>query len=62
MHTDQYLKWDSHHNLVAKYSETSILTHRTRTVCTKPELLDKEIQHLMKALTKDKYPKWALDK
>ena len=20
MHTDQYIQWDSHHNLVAKYS------------------------------------------
>ena len=35
---------------------------RARTVCTKPELLNKEIQHLRKALTKCKYPKWALDK
>ena len=56
-HTDQYLQWDSHHNLVAKYSVISTLSHRTRTVCTKPELLNKEIQHLRKALTKCKYPK-----
>ena len=60
-HTDQYLQWDRHHNLVAKYSVISTLTHRTRTVCTKPELLNKEIQHLKKALSKCKYPKWALD-
>ena len=26
-HTDQYLQWDSHHNLVAKYSVISTLTH-----------------------------------
>ena len=62
MHTDQYLQWDSHHNLVAKYSMTYTLTHRARTVCTKSELLNKEIQLLRKALTKCKYPKWALDK
>ena len=55
-------QWDSHHNLIAKYSVISILTHRSRTFCTKPELLNQEIQHLMKALTKCKYPKWALDK
>ena len=61
-HTDQYLQWDSHHNLVAKYSLISNLTHRARTVCTKPELNNKKIQHLRKALTKCKYPKWALDK
>ena len=46
MHTDQYLQWDSHHYLVAKYSFISTLTHRARTVCTKPELLNQEIQHL----------------
>ena len=62
MHTDQYLQWDSHHNLAAKYSVISTLTHRARTVCTKPELLNPEIQHLRKALTKCKYPKWTLDK
>ena len=32
------------------------------TVCSKPELLQKEKDHLRKALTKCKYPKWALDK
>ena len=62
MHTDQYLQWDSHHNLVAKYSVISTLTHRAMTVCTQPELLNNEIQHLRKALTKYKYPKWALEK
>ena len=40
----------------------STLTHRARTVCTMPELLKSELQHLRKALTKCKYPKWALDK
>ena len=49
-------------NLVAKDIVIRTLTHRTRTVCTKPELLSKELKHLRKALTKCKYPKWALDK
>ena len=62
MHTDQYLQWDSHHNLVAKYSVISTLIHRAKTVCNKPELLNKEIHHHRKALTKCKYPKWGLDK
>ena len=62
MHTDQYLQWDSHHDVAAKYSVISTLTHRVRTVCTKPELLDQEIQHLRKAVITCKYPKWALDK
>ena len=37
-------------------------THRASTVCSNPELLQKEKQHLRKALTKCNYPKWALDK
>ena len=31
-------------------------------MCNKPELLQKLKYHLRKALTKCKYPKWALDK
>ena len=58
-HTYQYLQWDSHHNLAAKYSVISNLTHRAKTVCTGPEVLNKEIQYLRRALTKCKYPKWA---
>ena len=61
-HTDQCLQWNSHKNLVAKYSIISTLTHRAGAVCTKPELLNREFQHLRKALTKYKCPKWALDK
>ena len=36
-------KWDSHHNLAAKYSVISTLTHRARTVWTRPELPNREI-------------------
>ena len=36
--------------------------HRVQTVCSNPELLCKEMDHLRKALTQCKYPKWALDK
>ena len=62
MHTDQYLKGDSHHHLSAKFSVIHTLSHRAKTVCSKPELLQQEKDHLRKALTKCKYPKWALDK
>ena len=50
-HMDQYLQWDSHHNLSAKFSVINTLTHRTKTVCSNPELLHKEMDHLRKALT-----------
>ena len=61
-HTDQYLQWDSHQSLVPKYSDISTLIHKARTVCTKPELLNQDIQHLRKTFTECKYPKWALVK
>ena len=45
-HTDQYLQWDSHHSLSAKYSVIGTLTNSAKTVCTGPELLQRELQHL----------------
>ena len=45
-HTDQYLQWDSHHHLSAKFSGINILSHRSKTVCSSPELLQKEMDHL----------------
>ena len=61
-HMDQYLQWDSHYHLSTKYSVISTLTLRAKTVCSNPELLQKEIQHLRKALTNCNCTKCALDK
>ena len=61
-HTDQYLQWDSHHHLSAKFSVIHTLSHRAQTVCSSPELLQREKTHLRKALPTCKYPKWALGK
>ena len=61
-HMDQHLQLDSHHHLSAKYSIISTLTHRAKTVCSNPEVLQTEMKHLRKALTNCNYPKWALDK
>ena len=58
-HTDQYLQWDSHHHLFAKFSVIQTLSHRASIMCSNPELLQKEKEHLRKALTKCNYPKWA---
>ena len=49
-HTDQYLQWDSHHSLSAKYSVIGTLTHRVTVVCTDPDILQSEINHLTRAL------------
>ena len=60
-HTDLYLQWDSHHTLTAKYSVIGTLQHRAQTICSNPQLLQKE-EHLQSALRKCKYPNWALNK
>ena len=56
-HTDQYLQWNSHHNLACKYSVINTLTHRAKAVCSNPQLLTEELNHLESALTKCKYPR-----
>ena len=58
----QYLQWDSHHHLSAKYSVINTLTHRAKTVCNRPELFQKEMGHLKKALNYCNYPKGAIDR
>ena len=59
-HTDQYLQWDSHHNVSSKYSVIGTLTHRAKVVCTDPELCQREINHLRRAL--GNYPTWAINR
>ena len=59
-HTDLYLQWDSHHTIPSKYSVAGTLYHRASTVCSTPQLLQEEEEHLFKALTRCKYPTWAI--
>ena len=61
-HTEQYLQWDSHHSLSAKYNVIGTLTNRVKSVCTTTGLLDEELQHLKEALVRCKYPRWAINK
>ena len=61
-HTDLYLQWDSHHTLTAKYSVIGTLQHRAQTICSNPQLLQKEEEHLQRALRKCKYPNCTLNK
>ena len=49
-HTDLYLQWDSHHTISFKYSVAGTLYHRAKTVCSNSQLLQKEEDHLCKAL------------
>ena len=61
-HTDQYLQWDSNHNISAKYGVIGTLTHRSKTVCTTLGLLNEELKHLKEALVRCKYPRLAINK
>ena len=61
-HTDQYLQWDNHHRLLAKYSFIGTLTHRAKVVCTDPDILQSEINHLKRALGRCNYPNWAISR
>ena len=62
MHTDQYLHWDSHHTISAKCSVASTLHHRSRAVCSNPQLLQREEEHLQEVQSRCKYPMWALNR
>ena len=61
-HIDQYLHWDSYHAIPSKYSVIGTLFHWAKTICSGPQQLQKEEQHLYKSLKKCKYPTWALNR
>ena len=61
-HTDLYLQWDSNHTVSPMYSVVGSLHHRAQTICSSPELLQQEEEHLKQALTIRKYTAWALNK
>ena len=45
-HTDLYMQWDSHHAISSKDSVIGTLHHRANTICSSPELLQQEKEHL----------------
>ena len=61
-HTDLFLQWDSHHPISSKYSVVGTLHHRAKTICSSPQLLQHEEDHLTKVLTRCKYPPWAINR
>ena len=60
-HTDQYLHWDSNHHITAKQSVFNTLAHRTKTVSSTQDSLDKELDHIKTALKHCQFPSWALN-
>ena len=61
-HTDQYLQWDSHHPISAKYSVVGTLYHRAKTISSNNEKLQQEDDHLTRALGDCNYPRWAVNR
>ena len=61
-HTNQYLKWDSHHAISNKYSVISLLLHRAKDICSSQELLEEEQKQIQEALSLYKYPMWAINR
>ena len=61
-HTDLYLQWDSHHTIPSKYCVVGTIYHRSKTICSSPQQLQEEEEHLFQALRRCKYPTWALSR
>ena len=55
-HTEQYLHWNSHYHIGAKYSVINTLTYKAKAVSSTPELLSTAKQHIREVLTDCKYP------
>ena len=61
-HKDSYLQWNSHHTISSKYSVVGTLHHRAKTICSSPQLLQQEEDHLCRLLTRCNYPAWAINR
>ena len=55
-HTDRYLDYNSNHPISAKLSVIHTLIHRAKQVCSTPEFLAKEMDHLHRVLQDNHYP------
>ena len=55
-HTDRYLDYNSNHPISAELSVIQTLIHRAKQVCSTPEFLAKEMDHLHKVLQDNHYP------
>ena len=60
-HMDRYLGFNSNHPKSAKHAVVRALTDRVKNVCSYPELLAEEMDHLGKVLWYNNYPKWMID-
>ena len=59
--TDMYLDFNSNHPKSAKCAVVRALTDRAKNMCSSPELLAEEMDHLDKVLWYNNYSKWMID-
>ena len=57
---DRYLDFSSNHSKSAKCAVVRALTDRVKNVCSFPELLAEEMDHLDEVLRYNNYPKWMI--
>ena len=61
-HTDRYLDFNSSHPILAKRAVVRALMDRANNICSSPDILAKEVEHLSKVLHYNNYPKWLINK
>ena len=60
-HTDRYLDFHSSHPVLAKRAVVRALMDRAENVCSDPDILAREIEHLNKVLCYNNYPQWMIN-
>ena len=61
-HTDRYLDLSSSHPISAKRAVVRALMDQADNVCSDPDILAKEMEHLNRMLHYNNYPQWLIDK
>ena len=61
-HTDRYLDFNSSHPILAKRAVVRALMDRAENVCSDPDILAKEMEHLNRVLCYNNYPQWLINK
>ena len=61
-HTDRYLDFNSSHPILAKRAVVRALMDRVENICSDPDILAKEMEHLNRVLCYNNYLQWLINK
>ena len=61
LHADRYLDFNSSHPILAKRAVVRALMDRAENVCSDPDILAKEMEHLNRVLHYNNYPQWIIN-